>query len=64
MESGHEAMGLLVRVGFRLAAELDEQPAFPWGKKRQIVQVEPFDAHVVDEHLIQRLAADGAGRHA
>ena len=47
----------------RLAAELDEQPALPLGKQRDVLGVDALRFHLLDQRLVDAFAAGGTGFH-
>ena len=52
-EALHQLAGLVVGLLLALAAELDQQPAAPFGQERDVLRVDALLLHVVDEDVVE-----------
>ena len=62
-EPRHQRFRLRVRLRLRVAAELDEQPPLSLRQELRVLRMDVHPLHVLDEHVVEPLAADGLRFH-
>ena len=63
LEARHQRPRFRVRLRFGLATELDQEPAVTVGQELDVLGVDALPGHLVNQFLIDALAADRPGLH-